>query len=112
MNCNRVQQALDALADGELGRWKSRRVAQHPARGPVCAAGRGETQRIGEQARAWRAVSAPPELKARIAAELAASSSPAGELPTGRVRHSLASEKERLWMYTPRWGWVGAVVAL
>src|SRR6266581_7506223 len=112
MNCDRVQQTLDALADGELGRWKSGQITRHLARCPACAAAWVETQRLGEQARAWRDVSAPPELRVRIAAALTAGPQ-LPEEPTSRGdRDSPGRRKEKLWMYTTRWGWTGAVVAL
>src|SRR2546425_559094 len=112
MNCNRVQQALDALADGELGRWKAWRVGRHLPGCAACSAAWEETRRLGEQARAWRKVSAPPELRVRIAAALATSSQQAGESSSDSARSSPVLGKESLWMYTKRWGWIGAVVAL
>src|SRR2546426_1007462 len=112
MNCDRVQQTLDALADGELGRWSAWRIGRHLARCAACSADWVETQRLGEQARAWRSVSAPPALEARIAAALTAGPQ-LQEEPTSRGdRDSPGRRKEKLWMVTTRWGWTGAVVAL
>jgi anti-sigma factor RsiW len=112
MNCNRVQQALDALADGELGRWNAWRMERHLARCAACSAAREETRRLGEQARAWRNVTAPQALKARIAAALAASPQPEERTPAPAVSPRSISAKEKLRMAATRWGWAMTLAAI
>jgi hypothetical protein len=136
MKCDRVQRALNALADGELGRWTSWRIRRHLRRCADCGQVWQETLRLGEHARAWRSVSAPPVLRSRVAAALAAGADQAegghdspessAALRAGGAhgdpdydaerlrgdRRRPALWKERIWMMTVRWGWIGTVVAV
>lgn len=65
MPCNQSQ--LNALADGELGRWAAARVRRHLKMCPACAEEYRIINKLGVQARAWRDVKAPAGLEARIA---------------------------------------------
>lgn len=112
MNCNRVLEALDALADGELGRWQARRMERHLERCAACSAAWTETQRLGEQARAWRDVNAPEALQARIAAAVASAPPSLAETTSHGRRPSPARIKENLRMNTTRWGWMMTLAAV
>jgi tetratricopeptide (TPR) repeat protein len=99
MNCHRVEQLLDAFIDREIGGWKSWRITRHLARCAACAAICAETRRLGAGARAWRNVTAPPGLAARIESALAASPSSANvsaSPPISRRTSGLPSRRETL----------------
>ena len=68
MRCHQAR--LNALADGELGAWAAARVQRHLQACPSCAAEYAELLALGDQARAWRHVTAPAGLETRIAAAL------------------------------------------
>jgi len=70
MQCEQAREQLNALADDELAEAIASRVGRHLVE---CGACQEEWDRIcalGERARAWRDVCAPPDLRGRIAAAL------------------------------------------
>ena len=70
MQCEQAREQINALADGELAEAIASRVGRHLVE---CGACRDEWDRIcalGERARAWRDVCAPPGLRGWIAAAL------------------------------------------
>jgi hypothetical protein len=93
MTCNRVQGALDALADGELDLWTAWRVGRHLDRCPDCAAISAEAVRLGERTRAWRDVAAPEALQRRISAALAGQGI--------STRHQPAPPRTNVWRAAP-----------
>src|SRR5947209_16649609 len=76
MRCENVLRDLDALVDGELGRWQAWRMHAHLRGCEGCRVAFDETWEITQRLREWRDVRAPARLKARIEAALAAPPEP------------------------------------
>ncbi|MDQ2687192.1 MAG: zf-HC2 domain-containing protein [Armatimonadota bacterium] len=68
MPCNHSQ--LNALTDGELGIWAAARLRRHLRTCPTCAEEYEAIQNLGLRMQAWRDVTAPAGLEARIASVL------------------------------------------
>ncbi|HLK55113.1 MAG TPA: signal peptidase I [Chthonomonadaceae bacterium] len=82
MHCKQVRPLLNALADGELNFWQRLRVTRHLRGCAACAAEAEVIRQLGAEASAWRGVTAPNSLEARIAAAIAANPEPAPSSPT------------------------------
>ncbi len=66
MHCDQARQQLNALTDGELGRWQTWQIQRHLRRCADCTDELAAIRQLGEQARTWRAAAAPANLQARI----------------------------------------------
>lgn len=119
MQCNHAQKQLNALADGELNRWQRSRIDRHLRRCPACADELAAIRLMGDQAKAWRRVTAPATLHARIVQTLANSqandsslSSPNEEISTMHTQTTVLSSPQNLYRIKLNWRPVAALSGL
>jgi len=71
MNCTRARQVMDACLDEELDSSTRLEVVEHLAQCPNCARAQAERAALGQRIRAnVQRYTAPPELRARVAARV------------------------------------------
>jgi hypothetical protein len=113
MRCDKAEPLLTRLQDGELDRWTAGRVRRHLDACPGCRAAYREIEALGAAARAWRDVTAPPALKARISTALAAAPRAEEIEPAAIVSSRRRAVHRKEWFTMPivRWGLIGVTAA-
>lgn len=101
MRCTCVKEHLSTLADNEATPLMKFRLRRHLAHCQSCAAELADLQRIGEQAREWRAVDSPAALRERVMSSL--------PQPVQLTHNSFQRRRINFGQFMARWRFAGVL---